>query len=160
MTERGSRQRGQHRAAAWEQRATVSAMDCVSQPPCALRPSRISISIRRRYGRALQLSSADFSMVSAGRRRPVCQLQVVQLLCRFATARSRTALRVCCGGPALLVDAATHAHGAKMVMTLATSGSSGARIPAELILTATGRVGTGRALAALGDDLVFRLYIR
>ena len=43
---------------------------------------------------------------------------------------------------------------------MSTSGSSGVRIPAELILTATGRVRAGGALAALGDDLVFRLYIR
>ena len=45
-------------------------------------------------------------------------------------------------------------------MALSTSGSSGVRIPAELILTATGRVRAGGALAALGDGLVLLLYIR
>ena len=105
---------------------------------------RAAISIRiSRYGRALQLSSADCSVVSAGCPCPSCKWCSC---CRFATARSRIALRVCCDGPALLVDAAAHAHGARMVMALITSGSSGVRIPAELILTATGR---GRAAAAL-----------
>ena len=45
-------------------------------------------------------------------------------------------------------------------MALSTSGSSGVRIPAELILTATGRVRAGGALAVLADGLVFKPYIR
>ena len=67
---------------------------------------------------------------------------------------------MCCDGQALLVDAAAHAHGAKMVMALITSGSSGVRIPAELILTATGRGRPAGALAALGEGLVLRYYTR
>ena len=119
---------------------------------------RAAISIRiSRYGRALQLSSADCSVVSAGCPCPSCKWCSC---CRFATARSRIALRVCCDGPALLVDAAVHAHGARMVMILITSGSSGVRIPAELILTATGRGRAEGALAALGEGLVFKPYFR
>ena len=120
------------------------------------RRAAISIGISR-YGRALQLSSAECPVVSAGCPCASCKLCSC---CRFATARCRIALRVCCDGPALLVDAAAHAHGARMVMTLITSGSSGVRIPAELIVTATGRVRAGAALAALGEGLVLRLFIR
>ena len=43
---------------------------------------------------------------------------------------------------------------------MSTSGSSGVRIPAELILTATGRVRAAGALAALGDGFVLRFLIR
>ena len=79
--------------------------------------------------------------------------------CRFATARSTIPLRVCCDASALLVDAAAHAHGVRMVVVMSTSGSSGVRIPAELILTATGRVRAAGALAALGDGFVLRLFL-
>ena len=114
---------------------------------------RAAISIRiSRYGRALQLSSADYSVVSAGCPCPSCKWCSC---CRFATARSRIALRVCCDGPALLVDAAAHAHGARMVMALITSGSSGVRIPAELILAAGGRADDDASLAVLQEVLGF-----
>ena len=117
-----------------------------------------TISIRiSRHGHALQLSSADGSVVSAGCPCASCKLCSC---CRFATAHGRIALRVCCQGPALFVDTAVHAHGARMVMILITSGSSGVRIPAELILTATGRGRPAGAPAALGEGLVFRPLIR
>ena len=113
-----------------------------------------TISIRiSRHGRALQLSSADGSVVSAGCPCASCKLCSC---CRFATAHGRIALRVCCQGPALFVDTAAHAHGARMVATMSTSGSSGVRIPAELILTATGRAETCRSSRRAGRGLVFR----
>ena len=110
-----------------------------------------TISIRiSRHGRALQLSSADGSVVSGGCPCANCKLCSC---CRFATAHGRIALRVCYQGPALFVDTAAHAHGARMVATMSTSGSSGVRIPAELILTATGRGRATGALTARGDGL-------
>ena len=92
-------------------------------------------------------------MVSAGCPCASCKLCSC---CRFATAHGRIALRVCCQGPALFVDAAVHAHGARMVARMSTSGSSGVRIPAELILAAGGRAGDDASLAVLQEVLGFR----
>lgn len=99
------------------------------------RCERVSIRIRRN-GQWLQLSSVGVSVVSEGC--PSASCNVYSCSC-FASAHCRIALRVPSGGPEAFVDASAHAETPRMLITMIENGSSGVRIPAELILTANGR---------------------
>ena len=124
--------------------AALSAMDRVA---AAVRPSAFAFRDTDRRCSSAQQSVQWFP--------PAARVPAASSAAAAALRQLEAELLYVCAvdGPALLVDAAAHAHGARMVMTLSTSGSSGVRIPAGLILTATGRGRAAGALAALGDGL-------
>ena len=78
-------------------------------------------------------AAAHPRQVSTWFRRPAAWLlSTGKLLSLAALGEHNCATCGCCGGPALLVDAAASAHGGRMVITTITNGSSEVRSLAEL----------------------------
>ena len=131
--------------------AALSAM--VNGSRCGRARATISSISILRYGGALQLSSAGCSVVSAGGPCASCKWCI--------SGAAAAALRQLAAE--LLYVCAVEAQRCSLIRRNAcawrqdgdgietTSGSSEVRMPAELILMATGRVRAGGALAALGD---------